>query len=121
MSISRCRRCDELRKDLLMIRVPAGSQAAWQCPECSVAWAPVTFANALATPERPALHDLTLPTLCPCPAGGPFILVRRTARGTSGRLAWVWLCSGCGTGQKPHADLTEAPRSSGRRGARGIR
>jgi hypothetical protein len=96
-SISRCRRCDELRQDLLMVRVPAGRQAAWQCPECSVAWAPVTFATALATAQIPLLHSLPLPTLCPCPAGGPFALVRRT----SGQLAWLWLCCGCGTGQKP--------------------
>jgi hypothetical protein len=95
--ISRCARCDELRKGVLMVRVPAGRQAAWQCPDCSVAWAPVTFAHALATPQMPGLDSVSLPALCPCPAGGPFLLVHRT----SSQLVWVWLCSGCGTGQKP--------------------
>jgi hypothetical protein len=95
--ISRCRRCDELRQQILMVRVPAGPIAAWQCPECAVAWTPVTFANTLWTPAKHALNSISLPKLCPCPAGGPFTFVERVRR----PRVPLWLCAGCGAGQIP--------------------
>jgi hypothetical protein len=94
-AIVNCRRCDELRQQLLIVRASPAGKAAWQCPECSEAWTPVTFAPTLAGPERSHLDSVALPTLCNCAGGGPFILTRLRSR-----LAWIWLCAACGTGQK---------------------
>jgi hypothetical protein len=69
--------------------------AAWQCPDCAVKWAPVTFSSALATSRHPSVDAIGLPLACPCPAHGPFALVRRMSLNHE----WTWLCAGCGTGQ----------------------
>jgi hypothetical protein len=55
----------------------------------------VTFSSALATSRRSSVESMVLPLACPCPARGPFALVRRT----STNQEWTWLCAGCGTGQ----------------------
>ena len=93
--ISRCPRCDELRRDLLITRTEDDRLAAWQCPDCGVKWEPVTFSSALATPAQSRVDSIVLPHSCPCPAHGPFTLVRRM----KADHAWTWLCAGCGTAQ----------------------
>ena len=92
--ITRCLRCDDLRDQLLIVRTE-GEDAAWQCPDCAVKWAPVTFSSALATSGQSRVESIVLPLACPCPARGPFALVRRM----SATQDWTWLCAGCGTGQ----------------------
>jgi hypothetical protein len=98
--ISRCRRCDELRQQLLVVRAPNDATAVWRCPDCSVSWAPVTFFMALAAARRRTAQVIGFPKPCRCQAGGPFELVQRMSKGHE----WTWVCVGCGTGQ--HAPVS---------------